>query len=79
MVRDIFQKIFKLEFEMQNAISGYISGYIEARNPDKDTHDKEPYDKKLVFDSPGEGDEFRSQIDPLIAEIENFLKPKLKL
>ena len=34
-LRDIIEKLFKLEFQLQNA----ISNYIDAKNPDKNKSD----------------------------------------
>lgn len=74
-LREIIEKLFKLEFQLQSA----ISNYIEARNPDKNRSDVLKPDSELVFDSLCDDDSFRVKINEIIKEAEDNLKPRLKL
>lgn len=73
-LKDVYDKIFKLEFKVYLE----FGKFIEAKNGS--SYEKEKWDSKLIYDLfDDNNDAFRKAFNPLLKQIEEVLKPKLKL
>lgn len=73
-LKNIFVDIFRLEFKVYRQVSAYLASLDDANDY------KEKFEKDLIYDSfKDETDSFRQQFNPLLAEVEKYIKSKLKM
>lgn len=71
-LRDIYDKIFKIENELRLEISLFL------KEIEPESFGKYEPNKKYITDTFNDDDIFRQKFNPLLVKIENYIKPKLK-